>query len=73
MPRDSITLLPTLIAFLIAAASTAGARAQEIPPVFDQRPYAEARKAAEAGKRWFLVKATATWCGQRAAVRAKNS
>ena len=33
------------------------------PPVFDKRSYAEAKKAAEDSKKWFIVKATATWCG----------
>lgn len=32
------------------------------PPVFDKRPYAEARRAATEGKKWFIVKATAEWC-----------
>jgi thioredoxin 1 len=32
-------------------------------PVFDSRPYAEAKKAAEEADKWFIVKGTAVWCG----------
>jgi thioredoxin-like negative regulator of GroEL len=32
------------------------------PPVFDTRSYAEAKAAAEADHRWFIVKGTAVWC-----------
>lgn len=32
------------------------------PPIFDTRSYAQAKSAAEAGKKWFIVKATADWC-----------
>jgi thioredoxin 1 len=32
------------------------------PSVFDGRPYAEAKKAAETEGKWFIVKATAVWC-----------
>lgn len=32
------------------------------PPIFDNRPYAAARMAAEHEKKWFIVKATAVWC-----------
>lgn len=31
--------------------------------VFDERPYAEARDAAKKDEKWFIVKATAVWCG----------
>jgi len=30
--------------------------------VFDTRPYAEAKQAAEDEGKWFIVKATAVWC-----------
>lgn len=33
------------------------------PEVLDTRPYADAKAAAEREKKWFLVKATAVWCG----------
>lgn len=33
------------------------------PPIFDERPYAEAKAAAVAERKWFIVKATAVWCG----------
>ena len=33
------------------------------PPIFDHRPYAEAKQAAADGKKWFIVKGTAVWCG----------
>ncbi|HYF14672.1 MAG TPA: thioredoxin family protein [Phycisphaerales bacterium] len=39
------------------------ARADDAPPVFDKRPYADAKKAAADAKKWFIVKATAVWCG----------
>lgn len=32
------------------------------PPVFDQRSYADAKQAAEKGGKWFIAKATASWC-----------
>jgi thioredoxin 1 len=32
------------------------------PPIFDKRPYVDAKKAAEDAKKWFIVKATASWC-----------
>lgn len=32
-------------------------------PIFDSRSYADAKAAAEAEKKWFIVKATAVWCG----------
>ena len=35
----------------------------DLPPVFDKRPYAEAKKSAAETKKWFIVKATAVWCG----------
>lgn len=38
------------------------ANGDDPPPIFDKRPYAEARKAAEVEKKWFIVKATAVWC-----------
>ena len=34
----------------------------EPPAIFDKRSYADAKKAAEDGKKWFVVKATASWC-----------
>lgn len=39
------------------------AQALAAPPVFDQRPFAEAQAAAEKDGRLFLVKGTAVWCG----------
>ncbi len=51
-----LRIVPLLAAFLAPIAEGA-------PPVFDTRPYAEARQAAEGGDRWFIVKATAAWCG----------
>src|SRR5262249_39121161 len=38
-------------------------RAEEPPPIFDKRPYAEAKAAAERDGKWFIVKGTAVWCG----------
>ncbi len=35
---------------------------EDLPSVFDTRPYAEAKKAAAEAKKWFIVKATAVWC-----------
>jgi thiol-disulfide isomerase/thioredoxin len=40
-----------------------GGGSASAPPVFDQRPYAEAKAAAAAEGKWFIVKATAVWCG----------
>jgi len=45
-----------------AFTSVAGAGQPKPPAVFNKQPYAEAKKAAEDGKKWFIVKATATWC-----------
>jgi thioredoxin 1 len=42
--------------------SSAPAFAVEPPPIFDTRPYTDAKAAAEEQKRWFIVKATAEWC-----------
>lgn len=47
---------------LALALLPAAVRAEE-PPVFDKRPYAEVRAAAETSKKWFIVKGTAVWCG----------
>ncbi|MBL9120812.1 MAG: thioredoxin family protein [Phycisphaerae bacterium] len=47
----------------VPAAPGAVGAAADHPPIFDHRPYAEAKAAAEAEKKWFLVKATAVWCG----------
>jgi len=33
------------------------------PPIFDTRPYSEAKKAAEKEDRYLIVKGTAVWCG----------
>lgn len=41
---------------------TKQAGASDKPPIFDTRPYAESRAAAEASGKWFIVKATAVWC-----------
>lgn len=46
-----------------ALTSVADAGQSKPPAVFNTQPYAEAKKAAEDGKKWFIVKATATWCG----------
>jgi thiol-disulfide isomerase/thioredoxin len=54
---------PLLAACFALLTVAAGAWADdELPPVFDRRPYAEAKKAAEEGKKWFIVKGTAKWC-----------
>jgi thioredoxin 1 len=37
-------------------------RPADTQAVFDTRPYAEAKQAAERQKRWFIVRGTATWC-----------
>ena len=57
MNRSLLAACCTLIAITVIAWAD-----EELPPVFDRRPYAEAKKAAEEGKKWFIVKATATWC-----------
>jgi thiol:disulfide interchange protein len=43
-------------------AGPAGSSASR-PPVFDARPYTEAKAAATAEGKWLIVKATADWCG----------
>lgn len=48
--------------FLAATSLLSPAMADE-PPVFDKRPFAESRRAAVETKKWFIVKATAEWCG----------
>jgi thiol-disulfide isomerase/thioredoxin len=42
--------------------TVAASAAADLPPVFDTRPYAEAKAAAEAADKWFIVKGTAVWC-----------
>jgi thiol-disulfide isomerase/thioredoxin len=57
--------LLSLVVFALTAAAagrSAGGEPDDPPPVFDKRPYAEAKKAAEEAKKWFIVKATAAWC-----------
>ncbi len=51
------------ICALMAFAQTSPRAGDDTPPVFDTRPYSEARKAAESANKWFIVKATAVWCG----------
>ncbi len=57
----SLQLL-TLVWLVATPAATTLVRDNDTPPVFDKRPYAEARKTAEAHNKWFIVKATAVWC-----------
>lgn len=59
----SHTLLGVIAAVLCMMATGAGRPEPDRPPVFDARPYAEAKAAAAKQKRWFIVKATAEWCG----------
>lgn len=55
--------LLSLAFLLVGLCAVPSARAgDDLPPVFDKRPYADARKAAMEGKKWFIVKATAVWC-----------
>jgi thioredoxin 1 len=56
-------ILLLVIATLSLAAIPARAPAMDEPPIFDKRPYADARKAARDAGKWFIVKATAVWCG----------
>ncbi len=55
-----LTLVLVFAGLLYACSARAGG---DPPPVFDKRPYAEAKKAAEDEKKWFIVKGTAVWCG----------
>jgi thioredoxin 1 len=59
MKRPLVGLL-FVPAMLASAPGTA--RPQDPPPIFDKRPYAEAKAAAEKDKKWFIAKATAEWC-----------
>ncbi len=63
MPRTCI-LMAMLMCLWAFPTMTCGAAPSggDLPPVFDTRPYADAKKAAEDGKKWFIVKATAVWC-----------
>lgn len=56
-------LLPLLgiLALFVAFAAWRN-RPVESPPVFDHRPFAELQQAAQAEKKWLIVKTTATWC-----------
>src|SRR4051812_48064980 len=59
-------LLAAIVSLLwpmLLAAADAALPAEDPPPVFDRRPYEEAKAAAVKDKKWFLVKATASWCG----------
>jgi thioredoxin 1 len=49
-------------AFVLPLPFAAAAQLDDPPPVFDKRPYAGAKKAAEDANKWFIVKATAVWC-----------
>lgn len=62
MVRSMLVLIVLLISCGVGHADVWKGGA-EPPAVFDKRPYAEAKKAAEQGKKWFIVKGTATWCG----------
>lgn len=60
---------PLLLLFLFpliwpaACAADITAQAENQPAVFDMRTYEAAKKAAAEGKKWFVVAATAEWCG----------
>jgi thioredoxin 1 len=56
--------LATLFVFAMAAVAVArdNMKQPDVPPIFDKRPYNEARKGAEEASKWFIVKATASWC-----------
>jgi thioredoxin 1 len=56
-------LLLVVVLVGLFSSSSRGSSHMDEPPVFDKRPFAEARKAAEAEQKWFIVKATAVWCG----------
>lgn len=64
MIRSLVFIAMLFVACGCALTSFAGATTgDDAPPVFDKRAYAEAKKAAADGKKWFIVKATAEWCG----------
>ncbi len=62
MIRTSSVVLALVLALclLLPACDSSGG---DHPPIFDQRPYAEAKAAAEADGKLLIVKGTATWCG----------
>lgn len=63
-PTASIAACLVLALASLSACSPGDASASGVrPPVFDARPYADARAAAAAEGRVLVVKATATWCG----------
>lgn len=59
--RMTVCLAVWLLGALLLAAP-AVVRGDDPPPVFDKRPYADARQAAMDAKKWFVVKGTAEWC-----------
>jgi thioredoxin 1 len=63
MLKQAILLVFIAAMMCLGASACARRGGGDEPPVFDKRPYAEAKKAAEDGKMWFIVKATASWCG----------
>lgn len=56
-------VLMTMVAMTLCMTTNVCGLQDEPPPVFDNRPYSEARNAAEEEKKWFIVKGTAEWCG----------
>ncbi|MBL9148166.1 MAG: thioredoxin family protein [Phycisphaerae bacterium] len=67
VPRFLFAALATLGRTSESNPSGAGAlgdvgTAGDHPPIFDRRSYADAKAAALAEEKWFLVKATAVWC-----------
>lgn len=61
MLQNLLITIACLSAGLLCACSAHGG--EDPPPVFDKRPYASAKSAANEAKKWFIVKATAEWCG----------
>lgn len=61
--KERFILRLTLAVLALLLLIPAIAFAADLPPVFDKRPYADAKKAAADAKKWFIVKGTAEWCG----------
>lgn len=58
-----VLCLTLAFVFAVSLCASSARASDDLPPVFDTRPYAEAKKAAEDAKKWFIVKGTAVWCG----------
>jgi len=64
--------LLALALLAVGCNKTSGGSEHAALAAFDTRPYAEAKQAAEAEGKWFIVKATAVWCPPCQQMNAKS-